>query len=366
MLPFWAEAFLIAAAAAAALWAASRSRREQALRRRLEALERGGHFLGESPDTRQILRHAYEATAGILSLTRFDLYRIDAAGTVEEVWRTAPPPPGGRPEPLLDAESPHVGLPIDAARLLQLTATETDRSFAPSDLLGGSPHPRRLRLPLYSGDRLVAYLDLEAREEIDVSRRAEIRALLPPLTSSLHALRNWTIAVTDELSRLSSRRYFEARLSEEWARRDRYGGSMAVACFDLDRFKSINDTLGHPAGDLVIRRFGRIVRAAVRVSDVACRHGGEEFAILFPETDATAAAAVAERIRLALSAERFDSAGRAFRVTVSAGVADAAGAPDRHHLVFRADEALYAAKAAGRNGVRIWAAKSERRTGESG
>src|SRR5262249_2307674 len=163
-----------------------------------------------------------------------------------------------------------------SVRLLALTATETDRSFAPRDLLTGSPDPRRLRLPLYSGDRLVAYLDLEGREEIDEARRAEVRALLPPLTSSLHALRNWTIAATDDLSRLSSRRYFEARLSEEWARRDRYGGTLSVACFDLDRFKSINDTFGHGAGDLVIRRFGQIARAAVRTSDVACRYGGGE------------------------------------------------------------------------------------------
>ena len=366
MLPLWAEALLLAVAIVATVWAAALSRRERSLRRRLEAQERRGHFLVESPDTRQILRHAYEAASEILPLARFDLYRIDASGTVEEVWRVAPPSsPGGPPEPWTDPASPHLGLPVDPARLLALTATETDRSFAPRDLLSGSPDPRRLRLPLYSGDRLVAYLDLEGREEIDAARRAEVRALLPPLTSSLHALRNWTIAATDELSRLSSRRYFEARLSEEWARRDRYGGPLSVACFDLDHFKSVNDGFGHGAGDLVIRRFGQIARAAVRTSDVASRYGGEEFAIVFPETDAEAAAGVADRIRRTLAEERFASGGRTWQVTVSAGVAEAGDAADREHLVFRADEALYAAKSAGRNRVSIWAPKAARRRGDS-
>ena len=355
LLPLWTEALLVAAAIAAAAWAIALSRRVGALTRRLAARERGGHFLAESPDTREIVRHAWDAAAEILPLARFDLYRIDASGKVDEVWRVAAPAAAaGVAEPVADPESPHLGLSIDPVRLLQLTATETDRSFAPRDLLTGSPDPRRLRLPLYSGDRLIAYLDLEAQEPIDETRRAEVRALLPSLTSSLNALRHWTIAVTDELSRLSSRRYFEARLAEEWDRRDRYGGRLAVACLDLDRFKAVNDTHGHGAGDEVIRSFGKIVRAAVRSSDVACRYGGEEFAIVFPETDASAAAAVADRIRRSLAAERFQAGGTHWKVTVSAGVAETGDAPDCKDLVFRADEALYAAKTGGRNRVVVW------------
>jgi diguanylate cyclase (GGDEF)-like protein len=167
------------------------------------------------------------------------------------------------------------------------------------------------------------------------------------------------VAVTDELSGLSSRRYFEARLAEEWARRDRYETPLSVACFDLDRFKGINDTLGHAAGDLVIRKFGEIIRGVVRASDLACRFGGEEFAALFPNTSASAARSVADRIRRALERQRFEIDGRDFWVTVSAGVADAAAVsgwedPDPHQLLVRADQAMYAAKAGGRNRVRLW------------
>ena len=360
MLPLWVDGLLLAGGLAAGSYAALLRRRERVLLARLESRERGGHLIGESPDARQILRHAYEAAAEILPLTRFNLYRIDSAGRIEEVWRLKPSPEGsGPPEPTLEPSSEHVGKTIDSARLLELTATETGRSFAPRELLEGGAHPRRLRLPLYAGDRLIAHLDLESPEPIREDRRAEIRALLPPLTASLHALRNWTIAVTDELSGLASRRYFETRLLEEWARRERYGGRLAVACFDLDRFKTINDSLGHAAGDLAIQRFGQIVRAAIRSSDVACRYGGEEFAVVFPETGAPAATAVAERIRRVLAGSEFQAQGRSFRVTVSAGVAEAADAADREELVFRADEALYAAKAKGRNRVLEWHARGK-------
>ncbi|MCA1611466.1 MAG: GGDEF domain-containing protein [Acidobacteria bacterium] len=354
MLPFWAEIFLSLVAAGATASAVSLRARERRALARLALRERRGHFLGESPDLRQILKHAFSAAAEVLPVTRFDLYRVGSDFRVEEVWSVSSPGPGSDPEPVLEANSSHLGERIDPARLREITATETDRSFAPRDLLSGGPPSRRLRLPLYSGDRLIAHLDMTSSETVADATREEIRSLLGPLTASLHAFRNWTIAVTDELSGLASRRYFETRLSEEWARRARYGGDLAVASFDLDRFKALNDSLGHAAGDVAIRRFGEIVRDAVRSSDIACRYGGEEFAVLFPETSGEAARAVAERIRSAVQAEIFESAGTPFRITVSGGVADGGGASDREGLLVQADKALYAAKAAGRDRIHAY------------
>lgn len=360
MLPFWGEA-LLAFVAVASGFLAWRSRvRERSLGERLAARERGGHFLGESPEAGEILKHAYGAAVDILPVSRFDLYRIGPDGKVEEVWTLARNEKGAL-EPTLDPASPFLDQPIDARKLRDLSATETDRSFAPRDLLSGA-RVQRLRLPLYSGDRLVAHLDLESSLPIDDDSKIEVRALLGPLTASLHASRNWRVAVTDELSGLASRRYFEARLAEEWARRDRYETSLTVATFDLDRFKSVNDTRGHAAGDLVIRRFGEIVRAAVRASDLPCRFGGEEFAVLLPNTPAASARAVADRIRRSLERTRFQSEGMDFWVTVSAGLADASGVSgiDPGQLLARADRALYAAKAGGRNRVRVWTERLER------
>jgi diguanylate cyclase (GGDEF)-like protein len=356
------EIVLLAAAAGAAVYAALLRGRVARLEQRLALQEREGHFLGESPDAYSIVRHAHTAASRILSVSRFELYRVDDSGAIEEVWTLAPE---GAEEPLsepaLDPASPYLGKRIDAQRLRELTATETGRSFAPRELLTGGPPAHRLRLPLYAGDRLMAHLEISSPEPIGDAKKQEVRALLGPLTASLGALRNWTIAVTDELSGLASRRYFETRLSEEWARLSRYGAPLAVALFDLDRFKDLNDSLGHAAGDSAIRRFGEILRGAVRATDVACRYGGEEFAILFPSSDSPSARAVAERVRLALSGERFTFDGTPFRITVSAGIADAGAAPtDREEVLFRADKALYAAKGAGRNRVEVFGEVAEK------
>ena len=355
MLPLWADLLFLVAAGAAGLRAWQLGRRVRVLADRLRAREREGHFLGESPEPAQILQHAYRAAAEILPLSAFDLYRVNPAQRIYEVWTLAGRPPGER-RPTLDPGNEYLGEFIDSRALMRFAATETDRSFAPRDLLPGAPPTERLHLPLYSGDVLLGYLTLISSEPIDEARKAEIRALLAPLTASLRASRNWEIAVTDELSGLSARRYFETRLWEEWVRHRRYESPLSVALFDLDHFKNINDTLGHGAGDMAIHRFGEVLKAAVRASDLACRYGGEEFAVLFPETAARSALAVADRVRRAIEQEPFESEGQSFRVRVSAGIADTTGLAEdeRHQLLFRADKALYAAKDEGRNRVRLW------------
>ena len=355
VLPLWGEALLALVAVLCAVLAWQARAHGKFLARRLAARERGGHFLSESPEPSEILKHAYATAREIVPLDRFDLYRVDSQGRVEEVWSLGRGT-SGELEPLPDTSHPRLGMMVDLERLKDLSATETDRSFAPKHLLHGGRPRRLLSLPLYSGDRLIAHLDLQSEREIDEESKSDIRALLGPFTASLNASRNWRVAVTDELSGLSSRRYFEARLAEEWARRDRYEVPLAVACFDLDRFKNVNDTFGHAAGDLVIREFGRILKGVVRASDLACRFGGEEFAAVFPNTAAPAARTVAERIRKSLERHRFEIDRRDFWVTVSAGIADAAAVSglDPHQLLVRADQALYAAKAGGRNRVRTW------------
>lgn len=359
MLPLWLEILVVAAAGVAVADALAARARLARLSERLAARERETHLLAESPDPDTILRRAFEAASALLPISRFDLYTIDDAGRAEEVWTLSGEE--GRQSPRRDPASPYRGKPLDSPKLKDLTATETGLSFTPRDLLAGGPASRHLSLPLYSGDRLVAHLDLSSTAPADDRVKSELRALLAPLTAALHASRNWRIAVTDELSGLASRRYFESRLAEEWARRERYGTPLAVAIFDLDRFKSVNDTRGHAAGDRVLRRFGDIVRREIRSSDVASRYGGEEFAVLFAESTESAASAVAERIRRTLKREEFESEGGPFRVTVSAGIAGADDKADRGQLLFRADKALYAAKDRGRNRVVVWGAQTRKK-----
>jgi diguanylate cyclase (GGDEF)-like protein len=359
VLPLWA-AILLAAAAAVLAADAIRSRARLArLSERLAARERETHLLAESPDPDTILNRAYEAAAQLLPITRFNLYTIDDTGRVEDAWTLTGEE--DRRFPRRDPASPYRGHAVDSPRLRDLTATETGLSFAPRDLLAGRPATKSLRLPLYSGDRLVAHLDLTSSAPIDDRVKSDVRALLAPLTAALHASRNWRIAVTDELSGLASRRYFESRLAEEWARQERYRTPLAVAIFDLDRFKTVNDTFGHAAGDRVLRRFGELVRREIRSSDVACRYGGEEFAVLFAESTAAAASAVAERIRRSLKRQEFEWESREFRATVSAGIAGSEHTRERTQLLVHADKALYMAKQKGRNRVVVWPGARKRR-----
>jgi diguanylate cyclase (GGDEF)-like protein len=161
-------------------------------------------------------------------------------------------------------------------------------------------------------------------------------------------------ARTDALTGLANRKVFQETLSAELRRSRRYRWPVTVLMLDLDHFKDVNDTYGHMLGDLVLERVGLIVRHAVRDADAACRIGGEEFAVVLPETAREGGYAVAERIRKRVE-QAFQGRpvdGRDVPMTVSCGLAtfpeDGLHADD---LIARADEALYGAKRSGRNRV---------------
>ena len=159
------------------------------------------------------------------------------------------------------------------------------------------------------------------------------------------------VAVTDELTGLRNLRYFRARLIEEHARSQRSGVSFAVAIVDLDHFKLVNDRFGHQVGDRVLVASAHALASVSRRGDTAARVGGEEFALLLPETEKTEAIVLAERVRLAISRASVDN-GRV-AVTASVGVSCSSDFtdPSADTLYAAADRALYQAKEAGRNRV---------------
>ncbi len=166
--------------------------------------------------------------------------------------------------------------------------------------------------------------------------------------------RGLSLALTDELTGLYERRYLLAHLDELIERVNQDGLSAAVLMFDVDHFKRVNDRYGHDAGDDVLRELAARTIDSVRSVDLAARWGGEEFVVVMPETDLANAAAVAERLRLAVANEPFavKASGAKLGVTISIGVAAAiAGRDHRDRLLKRADDALYSAKSAGRNRV---------------
>jgi diguanylate cyclase (GGDEF)-like protein len=159
-------------------------------------------------------------------------------------------------------------------------------------------------------------------------------------------------ARTDALTGLPNRQQFEERLTRIVMETNRFGGSCTLVVVDIDRFKHVNDTYGHQVGDEVLRRVAAALQAEVRNVDLCARYGGEEMALLLPQTDLGGGCQLAERLRTAVGGRPFVINGREICVTISLGVATyPEGARDRDELFSAADRALYGAKRAGRNQV---------------
>ncbi|TWT89652.1 Response regulator PleD [Pseudobythopirellula maris] len=160
-------------------------------------------------------------------------------------------------------------------------------------------------------------------------------------------------ARTDSLTKINNRRAFDDELGRRMAEWQRKSTPFSLLIMDVDHFKRFNDTHGHQAGDEVLRKVAATIEACAREMDVACRYGGEEFAVVMPATAGRDACKLAERIRTSIEKLSITFEGKALSVTMSLGVAQACDADDTCRIIRRADEALYASKSAGRNATHI-------------
>lgn len=181
------------------------------------------------------------------------------------------------------------------------------------------------------------------------------------LESALNQERLKQAGLTDALTGVHNRRYFEHRCQIEIAQARRYSHPLACMFLDIDHFKSINDGHGHGTGDEVLRTVGKLILGQLRSGDTIARYGGEEFVALLPRASGPQACEIAERIRAKIAATPMAAlSGEALRVTISIGLSvleakpgEAPQGPVAEHLVASADEALYEAKRRGRNQV-VW------------
>ncbi len=213
-------------------------------------------------------------------------------------------------------------------------------------------------LPLVAADRILGTLvaGTKARGALgeDVLRMLEVLAIQAAQAVLRAQLFEQTerLATIDGLTSLANRRTFQARAAQALAQARRYGRACAVLITDIDHFKAVNDTYGHPAGDVVLRGVAQMLREQARDTDVVARYGGEEFAVVMPETDLRGAQVIAERLREAVAARTFATELGPVRVTLSVGLAASPqDGTDMDALVQLADGCLYQAKREGRNRV---------------
>jgi diguanylate cyclase len=161
----------------------------------------------------------------------------------------------------------------------------------------------------------------------------------------------------DQLTQLNNRGYWEGCLKQEFERYQRYKNKCSLAMFDIDHFKSINDTYGHHVGDDVLRSVANIIKETIRTTDVAGRYGGEEFAIILLNNDADNALQFSERLRKNIEANVISTGGHNISVTISIGIAEFGEEMHDHISMIKcADKAMYQSKESGRNRTMVYAA----------
>jgi two-component system cell cycle response regulator len=231
------------------------------------------------------------------------------------------------------------GLPV-----IVLTGSTDNESKIAALELGACDYVGKAAAPAELAARLAVHLRLKQTHDELMRKTAELERLCN----------------TDPLTGLANRRSLRESLDAELSRCARYGRTVSFAMLDVDRFKQLNDTYGHQAGDHVLIRLGALLADSVRKNDTVGRYGGEEIAVVLPETGLHGAGVLSERIRRSIADQHFAWEGETIKVTASIGVASIGigQAETADALIRSADRALYRAKSAGRDRVVMAGAES--------
>lgn len=306
----------------------------------------GGRMVSYTPvtdivrtsDKLKVLSSALESVEdGVVLLDR-DLNTIFLNRRMRNFWNISEEEAAGHPpyislltrtqRALPPGLSPEQARAFPAKRIAEIKAGDHRRDVR-------TPDDRHIRIhctTMPNGGRMLTYVDVS-----DLVRTAKQLEIL---------------ATTDPLTNLFNRRHFLAVLEAEWSRSRRYQRSLSVLILDIDRFKAVNDQFGHAVGDEALKAVARVCMTGKRKSDVVGRIGGEEFAMLLPETTLSRAKMVGERIRRGVDSISLREGDRLIPLSLSIGVAEAAThMPDVNAFMRAADTALYRAKSEGRNRV---------------
>lgn len=211
-----------------------------------------------------------------------------------------------------------------------------------------------LALPLVAKGRCFGVVNLHEKMDgtsFDASDESILVTLAEIAAVAFENARLYDLAITDGLTKLFIVRYFHQRLMEEIVRSRRTSQPMSLLMLDIDHFKEVNDTYGHQAGDAALVMLARVVHRVFREVDIPCRYGGEEFAIILPNTDAEGAKIVAERFRETVEKFTFSGPSGELHMTISIGLTTYSIGKVKDELIHESDAALYYSKRRGRNRV---------------
>lgn len=328
------------------------SRRNQAL---IEAMQRLQDHKNAEALGKAVCETALEVTSGRSALLIRWLPQ-DSYGLVQYASRELALEPGmiiGKDT--LVGRTCRDGLPL----LLHDARAVTRSEPAYTSTLSYRPIPSMVIVPVTSEQKVIGAIVVEGDEPSSLGVEEARNVGLLALVGRAFLEKIWEIeevsqrARTDSLTGLANRRFFDEQLRRVIAETDRFGGTSSLIIADIDLFKNVNDTYGHEAGDAVLRQVGKVLSDGVRTVDICARYGGEELAILLPQTPVAGAAELAERLRKAIEERAVLFEGAAIHVTASFGIAGyPETVPHGDWLFPAADRAMYAAKSGGRNCVK--------------
>lgn len=274
---------------------------------------------------------------------------------------------------LFDPDEVHIVLPRDGAdytgAIWRKTDRRTERRMGPGedpyreeilswlhgDLVAVEISKERpiVSVPVIKGEHRVALIIVRKDDRnFNAFSLSLIKAMSSHIAVAFENAALYRIAITDELTGLYTQRHFRHTIEKKFDLFERYGEKLALLMIDIDNFKKINDTFGHPAGDRVLKDISQCILHSTRDQDFNFRYGGEEFAVILPSTDSGAGRVVAERIRELIEVNTFTAGDGKLKMTVSIGVASCPeNAGTIRDLVMEADKSLYEAKRTGKNRV---------------
>ncbi|MEI7998077.1 MAG: diguanylate cyclase [Candidatus Omnitrophota bacterium] len=321
--------------------------------KKLEQILSFCNTLGDIFQLEELTKYIVSETAEILDVKRCSIMFADDSSNELYVHASC-----GLSEEMIEKTKVRIGEPVAGIVALQSKAVLVE-DIEEGDIFkqqNKQAYTQRsfMSAPLFYNQKLLGILNVSEKQgqftKMDlkvletIAQQAAVSINKTQTLSALHQLSH-----TDPMTGLLNYRSFIQKIDEEVQRVKRYGTTLSLMMVDIDNFKTYNDTFGHPEGDKLLRRIGEIFKVNLRTTEFICRYAGDEFCIIFPQTDGMRASVAAEKIRQ-LVAKEFSKE----KISISIGIAQFQADSNKETLIKQADESLYHSKKAGRNKVSFY------------